>query len=443
MTTPQGPAPVPLERQEMPCLDDRRLEQLARLGRQVETLYGGPRDIEWAWADGRFWLLQARPITAVTAAERERVRQEEMTALAALADPKGTVWSRYNLSEILPAPTPMTWAIVRRFMSGLGGFGLMYRDLGCRPDPALNEECAFDLVCGRPYCNLTREPLMQFSGLPVSHSFQALKSAPQKALYPTAGFNPSDAGPRFWLFLPFILVRLFRFELRVRRLGRSVAQHLRDQVFPTFAAETERESTHDLVPEAVPTLLARLEFWTKRTVVDFARDSLKPTALAAVAMSKLEKELSRALGVDRARAAVNELAMGVRPDAEADLPAALRQLAAGQLERADFLTHHGHRGSDEMELSQPRWSESPPSPLRGEGPGVRGTQALGADLPPKALARSARVSRPRRNHRPTGLPAPLHPHPTSPPGSESALKRVSLLPSAQHWNATFTTCTPT
>ena len=367
MTTPQGPAPVPPEKQGVLCLDDRRLEELARLGQQVEALYGEPRDIEWAWAEGRFWLLQARPITAVTAAERERVRREEMAALAALADPKGTVWSRYNLSEILPAPTPMTWAIVRRFMSGQGGFGLMYRDMGCSPDSALDDECAFDLVCGRPYCNLSREPQMQFSGLPISHSFQALKTAPEKALYPTATFNPSDAGPRFWLFLPFILVRLFRFELRVRRLGRSVAQQLRDHVFPAFAAETERESTHDLAREDVPALLDRLEFWTKRTVVDFARDSLKPTIMAAVAMSKLEKEFSRALGADRARAAVSELAMGVRPDPEADLPAALRQLAAGQLERADFLTRHGHRGSDEMELSQPRWAEDP--------------TALGAGLP--------------------------------------------------------------
>ena len=251
------------------------LEELAAWASKSRPCMESPVTSNGRGRTGRFWLLQARPITAVTAAERERVRREEMAALAALADPKGTVWSRYNLSEILPAPTPMTWAIVRRFMSGQGGFGLMYRDLGCSPDPALDDECAFDLVCGRPYCNLSREPLMQFSGLPISHSFQALKSAPEKALYPTAGFNPSDAGPRFWLFLPFILVRLFRFELRVRRLGRSVAQQLRDHVFPAFAAETERESTHDLAREDVPALLDRLEFWTKRTVVDFARDSLE------------------------------------------------------------------------------------------------------------------------------------------------------------------------
>jgi phosphohistidine swiveling domain-containing protein len=359
MTTADGPTPVPLEKQALPCLDDGQLEQLAVLGRQIEVLYGEARDVEWAWADGRFWVLQARPITAATAAEREQVRREEIAALTERADPRGTVWSRYNLSEVLPAPTPMTWAIIRRLMSGRGGFGMMYRDLGCAPDPALDAEGVFDLVCGRPYCNLTREPQMQFCGLPLAHSFAALKSAPEKALYPTAGFNPAEVGPRFWLLLPLVLVKLFRFELRLKRLARTVAPQLRECIFLAFAADVEQEKARDLTHDLAPALIERLEFWTSRTLVDFARDSLKPTALAAVAMAKLQRELSRRLGPDRARAAVNELAMGVQPDPQADLPTAVRQLASGQLDRATFLTRFGHRGSDEMELSQPRWIEDP------------------------------------------------------------------------------------
>ena len=69
----------------------------------------------------------------------------------------------------------MTWAVVRRFMSGRGGFGMMYRDLGFAPDPALDDEGIFDLVCGRPYCNLSREPRMQFQSLPFEHNFELLR----------------------------------------------------------------------------------------------------------------------------------------------------------------------------------------------------------------------------------------------------------------------------
>ena len=59
----------------------------------------------------------------------------------------------------------------------------------------------------------------------------------------------------------------------------------------------------------------------------------------------------------RTPAAVGALTTGVRPDPEADLPAAMQELAAGRLDRAIFLQHFGWRGSQEMELAKPRWSE--------------------------------------------------------------------------------------
>src|SRR6185369_7181225 len=177
-----------------------------------------PCDIEWAFASGKFYLLQSRAIkpqksslaTHHLPAEREQVRREEIAALAARAEPTGTVWARFNLAEILPEPTPMTWAIVRRFMSGRGGFGLMYRDLGFDPDPALDEVGIYDLVCGRPFCNLSREPRMQYRSMPFEHPFATLKSHPQRALYPQAVLNPARAGWRFWLALPVTCLKLVR-----------------------------------------------------------------------------------------------------------------------------------------------------------------------------------------------------------------------------------------
>jgi pyruvate,water dikinase len=77
------------------------------------------------------------------------------------AGPKGTVWVRFNLSEVLPQPTPMTWSVVRRLLAADGGFGAMYRDLGAKPDPALGSLSAFDLVADRPMMNLSRLPRLQ------------------------------------------------------------------------------------------------------------------------------------------------------------------------------------------------------------------------------------------------------------------------------------------
>jgi pyruvate,water dikinase len=371
--TAAGPQEVPAEKRDVACLSAGQLRELAELGRKVEAYYGDHRDIEWAWAGGRFWLLQARPITTVSAAERERARREEIETLRNLAEPGGTVWARFNLAEILPEPTPMTWAIVRRFMSGRGGFGLTYQDLGYEPDPALDEAGVYDLVCGRPYCNLSREPRLYARGQPLEHSFAALKVAPHKALYARARPNWSNAGWAFWLFQPIHVWRSFRFELRLQQQVRLFAERLRGEIIPAFTAETTQGASEDLSGLDDAALRERLEHWVRRTLYDFARDSLKATVLAAVAMGKLELVLTRRLGPERTRAAMGELTMGVRADPEADLPGAVRDLGEGKIDRATFLQRFGHRGPQEMELAQPRWSEDPSAleKLTPQAPGLQ------------------------------------------------------------------------
>ncbi len=46
-------------------LSDNVLVELAQLGTTVARHFGRPQDIEWAYADGQVWLLQARPMTAL------------------------------------------------------------------------------------------------------------------------------------------------------------------------------------------------------------------------------------------------------------------------------------------------------------------------------------------------------------------------------------------
>jgi pyruvate,water dikinase len=393
---------------DVASLNDGQLAELMQLGLRVEEYFGRPSDIEWALSQGQFYLLQARAIKGVAergdrgepsagADERERVRREEIAALAARIEPGGTVWSRYNLAEILPEPTPMTWAIVRRFMSGRGGFGLMYRDLGFDPDPVLDEEGIYDLVCGRPYCNLSREPRMQFRQVPFEHPFAALKADPQKALYPQPVLNAARGGWRFWLLLPWLMVKLARAASQVQRLSQTFAQRLRGEILPAFAAETEREAAQDVSPLDTAALLQRLEHWIGRTLHDVARDTLKPTVFAAVAMENLKQALQRPLGPDRARAALGELVMGVRPDPEADLPGAVGELAAGRLDRATFLQRFGHRSSQEMELAHPRWAEEPAAldqlVARGRGGGHEGrAESIDSAAAWSRIAQEAKLS---------------------------------------------------
>ncbi|MGE3191271.1 MAG: PEP/pyruvate-binding domain-containing protein, partial [Vicinamibacterales bacterium] len=54
--------------QSQQALNAGLARQVAALARKAEAARGGPQDIEWAVQDGRLWLLQSRPITALPVA---------------------------------------------------------------------------------------------------------------------------------------------------------------------------------------------------------------------------------------------------------------------------------------------------------------------------------------------------------------------------------------
>jgi pyruvate,water dikinase len=360
-------------------LSVEQIGELARLGLRVESYFGHPCDIEWGLSQGEFFLLQARairykPLVNHEDGVREQVRRQEIENAAARAFPGGTVWSRFNLSEILPEPLPLTWSVMRRFMSSRGGFGLMYQDLGYNPDPSLAEEGTYDLIAGRVYCNLSREPRMQFGSLPFEHPFEALKKDPSRAIYPQAIFNPRKASLKFWAFFPYYTLKMWWGESKRQAVLRTFAARFEEQTVPRFHEETARARSEDWTRLSPSELWARFETWNARTLTEFARESLKPTALAALLLAKFEAALARRFqpagvklepgaptGLERAQAAMRELTMGVHPPADADLTRALERMASGEMSREDFLAGFGHRGSQEMELAQPRWREDPRS----------------------------------------------------------------------------------
>jgi pyruvate,water dikinase len=353
--TAAGRRPVPPELHGPLCLSDSQLSQLTELGRRVESLCGGPQDVEWAFADGAFYLLQARPITAA-AAEREQIRVEIVGRLRATADPRGTVWVRDSLGESLPTPTPMTWAVVQRLVAADGGFGAMHRDLGAVPDPALGSHGAYDLVAGRPMCNLSWLPRMQFARPPIEYSFAALKADLRQALDPRPMLNPSRAG---WLGLPGVLWRLHRMAAVTRRQSETFAAKFTSETAPRFAVAARAALAQDWPRLDSPMVTQTFDAWVEKTLVDFARDSLKPAVFADLAWARLFELLKPRLGEERARAAVTEVASGATVPEDADLADGVKALAAGEIDRPAFLKRFGHRGANEMELAQPRWIEEP------------------------------------------------------------------------------------
>ena len=87
---------VPEERRTQPCLTDEQLLQLLQLGYRVQEIYGYPQDIEWALHEGKFYVLQTRPLTSYTFA------------------PELGQWTSANFREVMPGfITPLSFTIFK------------------------------------------------------------------------------------------------------------------------------------------------------------------------------------------------------------------------------------------------------------------------------------------------------------------------------------------
>ena len=60
---------MPADQRMRPVLSEAEAAELAGYGTRIENHFGAPQDIEWARTNGRFWILQARPITALPEVE--------------------------------------------------------------------------------------------------------------------------------------------------------------------------------------------------------------------------------------------------------------------------------------------------------------------------------------------------------------------------------------
>ncbi len=109
-----GTETVRQERSQEQALPDEHILSLARLGRRVEELYAFPQDIEWAWADDRLFLLQARPITSLFP-----------TPEGLPAEPLKVFFSFAAVQGMLDPVTPLGRDVLRQiFAAGAGLFGI-------------------------------------------------------------------------------------------------------------------------------------------------------------------------------------------------------------------------------------------------------------------------------------------------------------------------------
>src|SRR5436305_8032188 len=129
--SPEGTSeePVPVGKRTSAVLTAVQAAQVARIGVRIEELYGQPMDIEWALRNNRFFIVQARPITALSKTAGSQVTRPPEWKLPKA---KGK-YIRASVIELLPDPLSPLFATLRlpawnramhRFAlaSGIGNF---------------------------------------------------------------------------------------------------------------------------------------------------------------------------------------------------------------------------------------------------------------------------------------------------------------------------------
>ena len=342
------------------CLTDEEIRELLEISVKVEEFFGKPMDIEWGRAGGKFSLLQARAIRGLEVAEDVEIgRAEEAHRLQELAGNARKVWVMHNLAETLRAPTPLTWDIVRDFMSGAGGFGRMYQDFGFRITPAIETDGFLELICGRIYADPDRAGELFGNGMPMAYDIDMVARDPALIEAAPTRFDPEQADGKFLLRLPSLLRSMWRSSKIMKKARRDVVERFEKEVLPPYLEWVKARREMDLTGLDDAGVIAELDERRERVLKDFGGESLKPGFFGGAAQAALEGLLAQVLGEEAGRQLTLTLTQGLDGDTTVEQLICHCRVARGEMTLKDFIDQYGHRTVDEMELAKPRMREDP------------------------------------------------------------------------------------
>ncbi|WP_449061921.1 PEP/pyruvate-binding domain-containing protein [Planomonospora algeriensis] len=322
---PEGTREVPVAEAERdrPVLSRAQAVRLAELGMAIEELYGHAVDVEWAFHDGRPYILQARPITGQREVWNDSLKGDYL-------------WTNGNLGEAIPSVmTPCTWSLVQAFIDEI----MIVGNLG-----------------GHPYCgNIGGRVYMNMSLTASLGRALGITKKIKDAQEPVYGRLPEG--------IETPLLPMSRWQtLRAARPimgGRRAIQRLVDRI-PEYVATAARDTEAVRAEIAVSEDLAAL--WESaveprflecnRMLASAARQDAGSLVYLGSQLTKLVGEADAAVLMSGIQAADGRL--------ESLGPLlGLARLKRGEISREEYVRRYGHRCPDEFEVSVPRPVEDP------------------------------------------------------------------------------------
>jgi len=358
VSTGSSPATASHDGQQAHVLSSDQQREIAELGRRIERHFGVPSDIEWGIADGRVVLLQTRKIRGLEIIEdAEKGRLAEIVRLQSLAGDDPAVWVVHNLSETLTAPTPLTWDLVRWFMSAQGGYGQMYRLLGHHPREHEAGQGFLELIAGRIYVDPRRAAEFHFGSMPIEYDIDEILRDRTALDRPPTRFNIDRTDSLFFFRLPGLLWNMIRGSRTMKQMSKSPGERFDRIAVPRL--EEFLKETRPLNLRSLTTDELTRELYRRRDFVLgwFAGKSLIPGFFGGIAHDQVRKLAIQLFGQTDSEQFVGELTTGLDGDITVEQNLLLFEIASGRRDTSEFFQRYGHRAVNEMELAQPRWRE--------------------------------------------------------------------------------------
>ncbi|GHA60778.1 hypothetical protein GCM10008927_27900 [Amylibacter ulvae] len=218
-TTPVGDETAPID-----------LQPLVKMGQQIEKLFGQPQDIEWAYADNRFYIVQSRDITArVLGDDVKSVAFGEWNRIFELIDvddPHEIIFEQDEMSELLLRPTPMSFSIMSRIWCAGGPVDIACRQLGLRYDVPENTPGSLALLFGKTYCDVAIKSVTALT----------LNKSSQKRLLNAANTIETEFQS---VFLPDFVDKIARWDaIELDRLNHRQCVELLKEIYSDFIQDT-------------------------------------------------------------------------------------------------------------------------------------------------------------------------------------------------------------
>ena len=347
--------PMPEELQQKETLSDEEVSTLLQLALDTETYFGSPQDLEWAYADGAFYLVQARPITSLFHLPEQKPGRDGLRIYM----------NMNNYSQAMKEPfTPMGAQLIEDMARDI------VRRMG-KKDPRDPETLWFlQNLGGRIFIDMTevlRNPKTwrKFENNPndkdpvTSLAMLQFLRREREAVTSRKGANFFKALNRKTLAYGIGAIKKINTGRRSADLGRKRAiQHGEEMVRHLKDQAKNLKSLEDRIL-FIETSIADL-FLKGFEIIFFVSASSTYLEKARKLMASCLNDLSDLPAVEKAvpHSVTTEMGMAILKMAEA-LDAQGRRATPGCDEIKAFLVRYGHRNTIELDVGVPSWKEEP------------------------------------------------------------------------------------